>query len=118
MDIETVKYSQCPDQANNLKVFTPDPTTTENTTQPKEIKVLVVPNPNNGTMQVYYNLKDQTPAFFEIYDLTGRKVFSRQLNVESRSITISQQQLNGGVYMYMLVQNNAVVAFDKMVIIK
>jgi len=118
MDVVTIKYSQCPDQANNLKVQHPSTTTIENAQQTKEIKVLVVPNPNNGTMQVYYNLKDQSPAFFEIYDLTGRKVFSQQLNVDSRSITISQQQLNGGVYMYSLVQNNAVIAFDKMVIIK
>jgi hypothetical protein len=117
-DLITVKYSQCPDQANNLRVHYPTTTTTENAQQAKEIKVMVVPNPNNGTMLVYYNLKDPSPAFFEIYDLTGRKVFSQQLNVESRSITISQQQLIGGVYMYTLVQNNAVVAFDKMVIIK
>jgi len=69
-------------------------------------------------MQVVYNLKDPSPAFFEIYDLTGRKVFSQQLNVENKSITISQQQLNGGVYMYSLVQNGVAVALDKMVIIK
>ncbi|MFH1003885.1 MAG: T9SS type A sorting domain-containing protein, partial [Bacteroidota bacterium] len=78
----------------------------------------IVPNPNDGSMQVFYNLQNQLSAIFEIYNVAGHKVFSETLNPENKYIFVAQQQLPNGVYMYRVIQNGAVIAIDKLVILK
>lgn len=90
----------------------------QNDQMANESRVTIIPNPNNGNMQVDYFLANQNYAIFEIYNLSGHKLYSQILLPENSSILVSKQNLSAGVYMYRVVQNENVIASDKIVIIK
>ncbi len=107
------KYAQCNATAS-LK------STSDNKTEEKvtETNVKLFPNPNDGSMQLVYILADIQPAEFEIYDYTGRKVYSIQLTQSTGRTDISATYLSRGVYMYRLVSEDVSIETGKVVVIK
>lgn len=80
--------------------------------------VKVIPNPNNGNMQVSYEIPENTIGTFEVYDLIGEKLFSYSLFSGKNNFSISRSDLNQGIYFYRAIAGNKQIAADKIVIIK
>jgi hypothetical protein len=112
--LTTLKYAQCYITAN-LRSKTDNKNKEEKETVSF---VNLYPNPNDGSMQLEYEFADNLPGVFEMYDFTGRKVFSLQLNQSSGRADISAMYLSRGIYMYRLVSENVSLAAGKVVIIK
>jgi hypothetical protein len=80
--------------------------------------VRVMPNPNNGTMTVLYNLNGKQNCEFVIYDLTGQKVFSQKLDATLNSVEVKSQEMSNGMYFYHLMTNGVSLVKEKLVIIR
>jgi hypothetical protein len=78
----------------------------------------VFPNPNNGNMQVAYEIPENTIGTFSIYDMLGKQLLSYPLYSGKNTLTISEESLNQGIYFYRAFSRNKQIAADKIVIIK
>jgi len=92
-----------------------------NQTEPEQnmnIPVKVYPNPNNGGWEVDYYFPDGLDGHFELYDAMGRKIKDYLLDAGKNKLSITENNLQNGVYTYQVIHNNSLVAKDKLVIIK
>lgn len=78
----------------------------------------ISPNPNNGNMQVIYELPENETGAFEVYDLVGKKLFSNNLVGGKNTFSISRTDLDQGIYFYRVVVGNKLISSDKIVVIK
>ena len=85
----------------------------------------IYPNPNNGNMQIAYNIPGNTigkpvsPAGrFEVYNMMGEKLFSYSLLGGKNTFSISRPDINQGIYFYRATAGNKLIAKDKIVVIK
>ena len=77
------------------------------------------PNPNDGTMNFIYSLKEASKGVMVIYDLTGKAVANYQLaSGLDNQILINETNLSNGVYFYKVIIDNEIKVSDKIVIIK
>jgi hypothetical protein len=76
------------------------------------------PNPNNGNMLLEYNIAESDAGFFEITDITGKKILRNELQKGENKLRVKNEQLEAGVYIYHIVINNKIVKSDKLLIIK
>ncbi len=76
------------------------------------------PNPNNGSMMLDYNLKDNTNATLQIVDITGKLINTYKLQNNVGSLSINEQSLINGVYFYRILVGDKIIKTDKLVIIK
>jgi uncharacterized repeat protein (TIGR01451 family) len=96
-------------------MFVPDQ---EDTPEQEITKAKLYPNPNNGTMSFEYELKDNDKGEFSIYDITGRKIADYELATGNKTMTVSETNLNNGIYFYTYKINGSVEQSEKIVIIK
>ena len=92
--------------------------TTDMVVLSKESSFIIYPNPNNGAMSFEYELKNNDKGEVEIYDITGRKIVSYELETGSKIITISETTLNSGMYFYIYKINGSVEKSEKIIIAK
>ncbi len=78
----------------------------------------IMPNPNNGVMQLNYSLADSETGMLKIFDLLGKEISSYKLAQGSTLLNINETQLNNGVYLYKVIVNDKMVKSDKLVIVK
>lgn len=94
----------------------------QNTNQTLDTNIIsslqVLPNPNNGNMQVVYQISGNTIGTFSIYDMLGKQLLSYPLYSGKNTLTISEESLNQGIYFYKAFSGNKQIAADKIVIIK
>lgn len=77
------------------------------------------PNPNDGTMNFVYSLKEASQGEMIIFDLTGKSVAKYSLPTGlDNQILINETQLSNGVYFYKVIVDNEIKVSDKIVIIK
>jgi hypothetical protein len=76
------------------------------------------PNPNNGSMQLDYDLGGYSNATMKLYDVTGKLITSYKLQNNKGTILINEQDLNNGIYFYHILVNDKSIKNDKIVIIK
>ncbi|MES2515382.1 MAG: T9SS type A sorting domain-containing protein [Bacteroidota bacterium] len=76
------------------------------------------PNPNNGTMQLDYNLGGYSAAKFNLFDITGKLIQSKNIENTEGSLYINEQNLKNGVYFYTILVGEKNIKTDKIVIIK
>ena len=77
------------------------------------------PNPNDGTMNFIYSLKETSQGVMVIYDLTGKAVANYQLaSGLDNQILINETNLSNGVYFYKVIIDSEIKVSDKIVIIK
>ncbi len=76
------------------------------------------PNPNNGNMQIAYEIPENTCGRFEVYNMMGEKLFSYSLLGGKNTFSISRSDLNQGIYYYRATAGNKQIATDKIVVIK
>ncbi len=69
-----------------------------NDLQQHDFKFSVSPNPTNGNIKVMYMLPQNSKGLFEVFDVTGKKVFSMHLPQWSTLQNFDLRFLGGGVY--------------------
>jgi len=117
-DFTTIKYSQCLSTAENLKTTDSNvPATVVNTVYGNS-SISVIPNPNNGNMQIAYEIPENTNGKFEIYDMAGKKLLSYPLFGEKNTFAITGETLGKGIYFYRAMAGNKLIGTDKIVVIK
>lgn len=80
--------------------------------------ISIFPNPNNGTMTIKYVLAENQKGRFEIYNVVGIKVTDYILQSNTETLSVSQSDLNEGIYFYRLTSNDKVTGYGKVVVIK
>lgn len=76
------------------------------------------PNPNNGSMQLDYNLGGYAKAEFKLYDITGKLISTKNMAENEGTLIINEQNLHNGVYFYHILVGEKTIKTDKIVIIK
>jgi hypothetical protein len=76
------------------------------------------PNPNNGSMQLDYKLGSYANAKFNLFDITGKLIQTKNLETNEGSLYINEQNLRNGVYFYTILVGEKNIKTDKIVIIK
>ena len=76
------------------------------------------PNPNNGEMQLDYNLGSYSNAKFNLFDITGKLIQTKNITSNEGSLFINEQNLENGIYFYTILVGEKNIKTDKVVIIK
>jgi hypothetical protein len=94
-----------------------DTLTSVNDLTEHDFKFKIFPNPNNGNFKIMYLLPQNQKGVFEVYDVTGKKVFSYHLPQWSTLQNFDLSFLGNGVYQCLVRSNNYFVS-KKLVVIK
>jgi hypothetical protein len=78
----------------------------------------VMPNPSDGNFRVAYKIPETEQGTFEIFDITGRQLFSSPLKGGDIILSLDLSSLEAGVYFYHAIVNNKRIAADRIVVIK
>lgn len=76
------------------------------------------PNPNNGFMELKYDLGTHTEGTMTLYDITGKLVNNYKLPNTKGILVMNEQTLHNGIYFYRILVDSKVIKTDKIVIIK
>jgi hypothetical protein len=78
----------------------------------------VYPNPNNGNMQLQYQLEEGQRGVFALMDLAGKVIKEVKLEDGQRSLSITEDKIVNGIYFYRFMVEGQVVKTGKLVIAK
>ena len=78
----------------------------------------IFPNPNNGIMQLNYQLRDSENGLIKIYDLLGKEKVTMKLVHERNSMNIYDENMISGIYFYKVIIDGKVVKSDKLIVTK
>ena len=81
-------------------------------------KLKLYPNPTNGTIQMDYLLEDGEHGYLVIYNILGKADVKYELDPEKRSLKISKDALDAGIYFYEVVIGDIVEIKEKLLIIR
>jgi hypothetical protein len=84
--------------------------------QNNELKIF--PNPNNGDMNISYEIPTEETGVLNVYDLLGNTLLSYPLYGGRNSFAITNTTLTQGIYYYRAISGNKQIAADKIVVIK
>lgn len=76
------------------------------------------PNPNNGNINIEYDLTDIDKAQLDVYDITGILILSYELPADKSKLQINTDDLLNGIYLYKVMVNGKINQNNKLVIIK
>lgn len=82
------------------------------------VSFALFPNPNNGAMQLDYNLGNDSKAIMRLYDITGKLIRSYNLENTKGTLQINEQNLHNGIYFYRILVGDKIIKTDKIVVIK
>jgi hypothetical protein len=82
------------------------------------IKANLYPNPNNGLMELNYDLGNSQDAKMNLYGITGKLISSYKLDSNKGILQMNEQNLNNGIYFYHILVGEKTIKTDKIVIIK
>ena len=74
------------------------------------------PNPNNGSMNIDYNIKED--ARLEIMDITGKLVVTYNLPATGTTLQIKNNYLQNGMYLYRVISNDKLIKLGKFVVMQ
>jgi hypothetical protein len=78
----------------------------------------IYPNPAKDEAYFDYQLKDGQKGTVYVYSFTGQLLFGKDFNSENNRLVISTADFNNGLYFYRIIVDKAVVANEKLMIIK
>jgi len=82
-------------------------------------KIKLYPNPNNGSMNLLYSMDKSSKGEFLLFDIAGSLIKKYPLMVgENNQLTISETQLNNGVYLYKVMIDGGLKYSNKIIIIR
>jgi len=90
----------------------------ENNEAPIQNVFSVYPNPNNGGFTVQYTLLQGQTGELIIYTMLGQKEGDYVLDAKSNKMSITDNALTNGIYVYIIKVNANEVKRDKLIIIK
>ncbi|MBL7935830.1 MAG: hypothetical protein JNM51_08505 [Bacteroidia bacterium] len=76
------------------------------------------PNPNNGSMIMFYDLGADKEAELNLYDVTGKLINNYVLQNGIGNLEINEAQLHNGIYFYRILVKGKIIHTNKVVIIK
>ena len=77
------------------------------------------PNPFSLTTTIIYNLPEEIPkAVLEIFDFTGRKIKSYEVNNKETFLVINAEELEKGICIATLCIDGAIISQKKLIIVK
>ena len=76
------------------------------------------PNPFNPSTKINYNVPFDTKVTISVYSITGQLLFEKALANDNNRLVISTSNFNNGLYFYRIIVDKAVVANEKLMIIK
>jgi len=82
----------------------------------KDFSFKIYPNPNDGNMQIDYELSEEDTGELIIIDLMGRKLKTYYLFENKNKIKISEGALKNGLYFYQIIINDQIISVDKFII--
>jgi hypothetical protein len=84
-----------------------------------EMYFKLFPNPNDGTMNFSYSMKEGSSGELTLYDLAGKLIANYSLNSgDDNLLTIMETQLNAGIYFCKVMIDQQMELSEKIVIIK
>ena len=103
--VDSIQYACYIDFSTMTKIGgTPAPCITASITDYNTNNDLIsfAPNPNNGNFITYYTSSKEQKVGMELFDVTGRVVYTDELKVNAGSNTIDMklQDLNKGIYLF------------------
>ncbi len=102
-------------QSSNTITFTPNVTGSYD----KSLNSFnMFPNPNNGIVNISYNIETSEKAEVEICDIAGRKLFSKVLRNDQHFVVIDNNDLTNGVYLCRFVMNDRTLRTERFVVVK
>jgi PKD repeat protein len=78
----------------------------------------VYPNPNNGNMQLEYQLQEGQKGAFSLYDLTAKLLTEVKLEDGQRNLSITEDKMVSGIYFYRFMVEGELVKSGKVIILK
>lgn len=82
------------------------------------VQAKIYPNPNNGDFTLAYDLKNNNQATVQIVDVTGKLVFTTDIDNINNILQINTSQLQSGIYFIQLVKAKQLLWTDKVMISK
>jgi len=79
------------------------------------------PNPFNPTTKIYYTstlLSDHQGAKIVVRNLAGQKIWSKNITLNSNSVTFDGSTFSSGIYYYSLIVDNKIASTKSMILIK
>ena len=80
--------------------------------------IAVFPNPTNGQIQVTWETPLRSEFSFSLYDISGRRIFSKEFASQGLKETINLDDMPKGIYIYELNEDNRTLKTDKLVIME
>jgi hypothetical protein len=78
----------------------------------------IYPNPAKDEAYFNYQLKEGQKGIIFIYSITGQVLYEKALNSDNSKLIISTSNLNSGLYFYKVIVDEAIIANEKLMIIK
>jgi hypothetical protein len=78
-----------------------------------------IPNPFNNTTSISYTLPRSCRISFDVFDVTGKKVYDMNIGTQSEGvhkITLDLSGFSPGVYYYLLKADNEFAGVKKMIL--
>ena len=70
-------------------------------------------------MQLLYSLNQAKTATLTVYDITGKQVYAKDLDISTSLVDVNINNLSQGVYYYKIIDaNSKILKADKLIIIK
>ena len=116
--LETEYWNECelpPYIPDNTRHAAPNPV---NHTQSIDYIGKLYPNPNNGTMEIEYQIPEDTQAIISITNPLGQILAQWYLPPEHNKLEIKVPNLSSGVYYYEISIEKRILQKDKIIIIK
>ena len=130
--IRTIKYVQCPSQANNARygnfanngsgtneiLNNEQQTVTLSGVEGSKEYVNMFPNPNDGNFYFNYSLPENEKCQFTVFDPTSKKVYSIEIRGGRNTVMINSNNFSNGVYYYQVTAGNRLIKTERLVITK
>ncbi|MBI5219551.1 MAG: PKD domain-containing protein [Bacteroidia bacterium] len=143
--VYTIKYVQCPSNANNARYSHAGDNTNNSTTneqsnneqlnnkhqtsnsklQTSNEFVTMFPNPNDGNFYFNYNILPPSQGGtqggscrFAVFDQIGKKIYDIEIKSGKNTVMINHNNFSNGVYYYQVTAGNRLVKTERLVITK
>jgi hypothetical protein len=80
--------------------------------------VTLYPNPNNGNMQIAYDLGTHQESVLELFDVCGKLERSYVLDPERKELQLSEESLTPGLYFYQVHTAGTLLASGKFAVVR
>lgn len=81
-----------------------------------KIEVNLYPNPSNGNLNIELTNELSDPGLINIYDLSGKLLFSQEVQPFARFQKLENTALSNGTYLFQIYSRNEIIASKKIVI--